>query len=296
MEEQRRKKVTLNSMREKKRRGERITSIGVYDAPMAAIADRVGFDLLVNGNAGPMSLLGHPDPTTVTFEEQLYLTRAVSRVTKYGHVVGHMPFLSYHTSKEEAIRNAGRMVSEGGAHSVKCEGNKYTAEYISEIVRAGIPVMGHIGMQASRRVEQSGFGVKGRKASEAAEIVEGARAFVRAGVWGFILEQVPTEVAQYLTKTLEVPIITLGGGCINDGVYHISGDVVGYSAFPTPKNRGSFCHVGTIIEQGLRMYRDECLAGTYPQAEATFHMDKDEHARFLDMVGSPAGPALRQTA
>jgi 3-methyl-2-oxobutanoate hydroxymethyltransferase len=285
MDEPRRKKVTLNTLREKKRRGERITSIGVYDAPMAAIADRVGFDLLVNGNAGPMSLLAHPDPTTVTFEEQLFLTRAVSRVAKYGLVVGHMPFMSYHASKEQAVTNAGRMVSEGGAQSVKCEGNKYTAEYVAEIVRAGIPVMGHIGMQASRRAEQSGFGVKGKKASDAAEIVEGARAFAEAGVWGFILEQVPTEVAEYLTKTMEVPIITLGGGCINDGVYHISGDVVGYSAFPIPKNRGSFSNIGSIIEEGLRMYRDESLSGAYPPAESAFHMDEEELAKFKQLVG-----------
>ncbi|MBK8324283.1 MAG: 3-methyl-2-oxobutanoate hydroxymethyltransferase [Betaproteobacteria bacterium] len=112
MNEAPRKKVTLNTLRQKKARGERITSIGVYDAPMAAIADRVGFDLLINGNAGPMSLLAHPDPTTVKFEEQLMMTRAVSRVAKFGFVVGHMPFMSYHYSKEDAIRNAGRMVSE----------------------------------------------------------------------------------------------------------------------------------------------------------------------------------------
>lgn len=295
MEEQRRKKVTLNYLREKKRKGERITSIGVYDAPMAAIADRVGFDILVNGNAGPMSLLGHPDPTTVTFEEQLFLTRAVSRVAKYGLVVGHMPFMSYHASKEQAITNAGRMVAEGGAHSVKCEGNTHTAEYVAEIVRAGIPVMGHIGMQASRRVEQSGFGVKGRKASEAAEIVENALAFSEAGVWGFILEQVPTELAEYLTRKLEVPIITLGGGCVNDGVYHISGDVVGYSAFPIPKNRGSFSHVGAIIEEGLRMYRDESVSGAYPPADTAFHMDKDEYDKFLKLVGASQG-TLRTSA
>lgn len=285
MEEVKRKKVTLNSLREKKRRGERITSIGVYDAPMAAIADRVGFDLLINGNAGPMSLLGHPDPTTVTFDEQLYLTRAVSRVAKYGLVVGHMPFMSYHASKEQAVTNAGRIISEGGAGSVKCEGNVRTAEYVAEIVSAGIPVMGHIGMQASRRIEQSGFGVKGRTAKDALEIVEGARAFVEAGVWGFILEQVPTELAAYLTRSLEVPIITLGGGTTNDGVYHISGDVVGYSAFPIPKNRGSFANVGSIIEDGLRMYRDESHAGTYPAPESAFHMDPEEHTRFLRMVG-----------
>lgn len=284
MPESKRKKVTLNAIRDKKNRGERISSIGVYDAPMAAIADRIGFDILINGNAGPMALLGHPDPTTVTFEEQLYLTKAVSRVTRYGHIVGHLPYLSYHCSKKQAIRNAGRMVSEGGADSVKCEGNRSTARYVAEIVNAGIPVMGHIGMMASRRAEQSGFGIKGRKAEDAFAIVDGARAFVDAGVWGFILEQVPTELAAYLVKSLEVPVITLGGGTVNDGVYHISGDVVGYSAFPIPKNRGSFVDVGALIEDGLRRYRDDSVAGSYPSDEVTFHMSDEEHDRFLNLV------------
>lgn len=287
MTQEKRKKITLNNLRDKKRRGVRITSIGVYDAPMATIADRVGFDLLVVGNAGPMALLGHPDPTTVTFEEQLFLTKAVSRASTYGFVVGHMPYLTYHASKEQAITHAGRMISEGGADCVKCEGNKYTAEYIAEIVRAGIPVMGHIGMQASRRTEQSGFGVKGRTASEAHEIVESARSFVEAGVWGFILEQVPTEISAYLKESLGVPIITLGGGQQNDGVYHISGDVVGYSAFPIPKNRGSFANVGTIIEEALRQYRDQSFAGAYPLKENTFHMAKEELDNFkaLELEG-----------
>jgi 3-methyl-2-oxobutanoate hydroxymethyltransferase len=296
MQEQQRRKVTLNSMRAKKARGERITSIGVYDAPMATIADRVGFDLMIIGNAGPMALLGHPDPTTVTFEEQLFLTKAVSRSTQYGFVVGHMPYLTYHASKEQAIRHAGRMVQEGGADGVKCEGNRHTAEYVAEIVRAGIPVMGHIGMMASRRTEQSGFGVKGRKAEDAAEIVDGARAFVDAGVWGFILEQVPTELAAYLTDTLGVPVITLGGGQNNDGIYHISGDVVGYSAFPIPKNRSSFANVGKTIEEALRMYRDECVAGSYPSDEYTFRMDPAEYAKFQRLVQDGHAPAKVRSA
>jgi 3-methyl-2-oxobutanoate hydroxymethyltransferase len=278
-----RKKVTLKSMQLKKKKKERITSIGVYDSPMAAIADRIGFDLLIIGNAGPMSLFGHKDPTTVKFEEQLFMTQAVSRVAKYGFIVAHLPYLSYHLSKEDAIRSAGRMVSEGGADGVKCEGNKYTAEYIAEIVRAGIPVMGHIGMQASRRTEESGFGVKGRTAEDARKIVETADAFQDAGVFGFILEQVPTELAAFLTERMKVPVITLGGGQINDGVYHIGGDVVGYSAFPTPKNRGGFVDVRPLMEQGLQDYRNACLSGAYPLPENSYVMPPEEHQKFLEM-------------
>lgn len=279
-----RKRVTLNTLRQKKAAGELITSIGVYDAPMAVMADRVGFDLLIVGNAGPMSLLGHEDPTSVSFEEQLFLTRAVSRSTQYGLVVGHLPYLSYHLSAEDAIRSAGRMVAEGGADVVKCEGNRHTARYIAEIVRAGIPVMGHIGMQASRRVEQSGFGVKGKTADEAWEIVEGAKAFIEAGVFAFILEQVPAELGEYLAKISPVPIITLGAGRGGDGVYHISGDVVGYSAFPIPKNRGAFANVGPLIEDGLRRYRDDCLTRDYPREEQSFHMASEELERFQRLI------------
>lgn len=276
-----RKKVTLNSLREKKQRGERITSIGVYDSPLAAIADNVGFDLLIIGNAGPMSLFAHSDPTTVKFEEQLFMTQAVSRVAKYGLIVAHMPYLSYHTSKEEAIRNAGRLITEGGAHAVKCEGNRYTAEYVAEIVRAGIPVMGHIGMQASRRVEQSGFGIKGRRFEDACEIIDGADAFVDAGVFGFILEQVPAELAQFLARRYDVPVVTLGGGTKADGVYHIAGDVVGYSAFPMPKNRRSFTNVQPLLEEGITNYKRAVLGGEYPFEEDSFAMNEGEFDKLI---------------
>lgn len=272
VEQAKRKKVTIKSLQNKKKSGQKITSLGVYDAPMAAIADRVGFDLLIIGNAGPMALLGHPDPTTVTFEEQLFLTKAVSRVAKYGMVVAHLPYLTYHASKEQAVMSAGRMISEGGADCVKCEGNRHTAEYIAEIVRAGIPVMGHIGMQASRRTEQSGFGIKGRTAEEAAQIVDTAKAFIDAGVFAFIVEQIPTELAAFLKSNFSAPMITLGGGRDCDGIYHISGDVVGYSAFPIPKNRGNFADVRPIIEKAFTEYRDASSNNAYPPDEYTFRM------------------------
>lgn len=283
-----RRKVTLNSLREKKRRGERITSIGVYDSPLAEIADNIGFDLLIIGNAGPMSLFGHSDPTTVCFEEQLYMTQAVSRVARYGLIVAHMPYLTYHLSKDDAIRNAGRLVAEGGAHAVKCEGNRHTAEYVAEIVRAGIPVMGHIGMQASRRVEQSGFGVKGRSFAEAREIIEGADAFVDAGVFAFILEQVPAELADFLARRYDVPVITLGGGTKADGIYHIAGDVVGYSAFPMPKNRRSFTNVQPLLEEGLTKYKEAVLHGTYPTENDSFTMNEGEFEKLLSLYGNRA--------
>ncbi len=280
-----RRKTTIKQLMTKKASGERITALGVYDAPMAAIADRVGFDLLINGNAGPMSLLAHTDPVTVRYEEQLILTRAVSRVTSYAMVVSHLPFMTYHRSKSQAIGNAARMVAEGGAQAVKCEGNERTAEYIGEIVSAGVPVMGHIGMQASRRTEQSGYGKKGRTAEEARQIVRGARAFLDAGVFAFIVEQVPAELATYLARTLPVPVIGVVAGNELDGVYEISGDLVGYSAFRRPTDKRTFADVGPVIEDAFRCYLEESLKGIYPPEEHTLRMDPHEYERFLELVG-----------
>lgn len=283
-----RSKITVRSILNKKANKERIVALGVYDAPMAAISDEIGFDMLINGNAGPMSLLGHKTPMTVRFEEQLVLTQAVSRVTQYGMVVGHMPYMTYHFSSEDAVRNAARLIAEGGADAVKCEGNRHTAQKVAEIVRAGIPVMGHMGMQASRKLEQSGYGFKGRSADEAARIVEDTRAFVDAGVFAVIIEYVPVEITQYLAETLPIPVISVGGGASPDGIYLISGDAVGYSAFPRPKHEGSFVDVRPLIQQGLRQYKDEVLSKKYPYPEFVQNMTPQEHEKFLAIVeGAP---------
>jgi 3-methyl-2-oxobutanoate hydroxymethyltransferase len=287
VEQDKRRKVTVKSLRDKKSRNEMIVALGVYDSPMAAIADEVGFDLLINGNAGPMSLLGHPTPMTVRFDEQLVLTQAVSRVARWGLVVAHLPYMTY-TSASQGIRHAARLVAEGGAEAVKCEGNVHTARIVEEIARAGVPVMGHMGMQASRKLEQSGYGFKGRLAQDAARIVEDTRAFVEAGVFGIILEYVPAEITDYLARTLPIPIISVGGGPSPDGIYIASSDVVGYSAFPKPKHEGSFTNVRPLIQKGLRQYKDEVLAGTYPYDEFVQHMAPQEHERFLALVERPA--------
>ena len=285
MTDVKRKKVTVESILRKKQRNEMVTSVSVYDSPMTTIADEVGFDLLINGNAGPMSLLGYADPVHVNFEEQITLTKAVSRVAKYGLVVSHMPFGSYTVSRGETVANASRMAAEGGAEAVKCEGHRRTAQQVAEIVHAGIPVMGHIGMQAQRKVEQSGYGFKGRKAEDAASIVDDARAFHEAGAFALIIEYTPVEITDYLVRTLPIPVISVGAGPSADGIYIASGDAVGYSAFPRPKNEASFVDVRPIIADGLQQYKDATLSRKYPDESFTQHMTEDEHKKFLDLVG-----------
>lgn len=279
-----RRKTTVRHVREKKQRGERLVCIAAYDAPMAQIADAIGFDMLINGNAGPMSLLGHKTPMSVRFEEQLALTQAVSRVTTYGMIVAHLPYMTYHASTADAVATAARLVVEGGADAVKCEGNRHTACVVREIVQAGIPAMGHIGLQASRKLEQSGYGFKGRQADEAARIVDDAYAFYEAGVLGFILEYVPVEITHYLAQSLPIPVISVGAGPSPDGIYLGSGDAVGYSAFPRPKNEPCFVNVRPLIAEALARYKSEALAGQYPGPGLTVRMDPAEHAQFLRLV------------
>lgn len=285
MEEKKRKKVTIRQLHDMKQRKELIVALGVYDSPMAAMADRIGFEMLVIGNSGPMSLFGHRSATTIKPHELLFMTQAVSRVAKYGLIVATMPYMSYHASEKEAINNAARLVSEGGAESVQCHGNSYTAKYIGSIVNAGIPVLAHVGLQSMHKVQQSGYRVQGRTASEAKQIVGDVRALCDVGVFGFTLELVSTEVTEYLKDELPVPVLSLGSGAIADGIYLVSGDAVGYSIFHKPESAGRFVNVRPVIEDGLCMYRDQAKTKKYPGKDQTYHMDPDEYKKFRELIG-----------
>jgi 3-methyl-2-oxobutanoate hydroxymethyltransferase len=284
MQEQSRKKVTIGRLYKMKARKERIAALGVYDSPMAAWADAVGFDMFVIGNSGPMSLFGHRNSTTVKADELLFMTQAVSRVTRYALIVATLPYMSYAISKEEAVRSAARLVSEGGAECVQCHGNTYTSNYIRAITGAGIPVLAHLGLQSVKKVEQSGFGVKGRTAADAKRIVDDALALADAGVFAFIVEMIPTEVTAHLRDHMGIPIISLGSGSDADGVYLVSADMTGYSVARRPKNAGQFVDVRPVIEEALRTYRDQARSGTYPTKEQAHRMGSEEFAKFKELL------------
>jgi len=279
-----RRKVTIKSLMDKKAAGERIAALAVYDSVCAQLADEVGFDLLVVGVAGPMSYFGHKDPSTVRFEEQLFMCQAVSRVADYGFIVVDMSWGTYATV-ESAVDHARRLIAVGGADAVKLEGNRFQGPIVEALTAAGIPVMGHLGLLAAHRTEQSGYGVKGRHAEEAAEIVEAARAYVAAGAFAFMLEAVPVEITAYLTETMPVPVVSLGSGPDADGIFHIASDVLGFGVFPMPPRRQRYAHLVPIIQDAFRQYRDEVVARVHPDPEAAFHMSEEEHERFLAQVG-----------
>lgn len=267
-----RRKTTLRGLLDMKRTGVRIAALGVYDAPMAAIADEVGFELFVIGNSGPMSLFGYKESACISSHDLEYMTAAVSRVTRYALVVSTMPYMSYLISKEESIRTAARLVSEAGAECVQCHASADSADNIRAIVRAGIPVLAHLGLQSVRKIEQGGYGVRGRTAAEAYRIVQDATALADAGVFAFILELVPVEVTRHLRETLTVPVLSLGSGPHADGIYQVSADVVGFSVFRRPSTAAQFCDAKVVAERGLRGFIDSVRDRSYPQPNPNAHM------------------------
>lgn len=279
-----RRKTTINSLNERKAMKQKITALGVYDSPMASIADQIGFDMFIIGNSGPMSLFGYETSTSVEPDDLLFMCQAVDRATKYAMIVATLPYMSYLTSTSDAISTAAKFVSNGGADAVQCHGNRYTVSSISAMVRAGVPVLAHLGLQSVRKSEQSGYRIQGKNLDSARNVIDDALAMVDAGVFAVLLELVPQEVTAYLASRLPVPVIGLGSGPNVDGVYLVSGDAVGYSVFQKPKNAGQFANVKPMIETGIQRFDQSVRDGTYPSKDMSVHMPSEEYEKFVAMV------------
>src|SRR2546422_3575343 len=200
-------RVTIHTLRQMKDRGEKIAVLTAYDATFARLFDEAGIDVLLVGDSLGMVVQGNDTTLPVTLEEMAYHCRAVVRAVRRAHVVGDMPFMTYQASVEQAMINAGRLIKEGGCHSVKLEGGAQHAELVRRLVAAGIPVMGHIGLTPQSYHQLGGFKVQGREAAAADRLVDDARALEEAGAFAVVLEGIPLEVAQRITAALQVPTI-----------------------------------------------------------------------------------------
>jgi len=281
-----RKKVTIPDLQKKKANKEMIVMVGIPDYPNALAADKIGIDIACASDAGAMTLFGRETTLTVPFYEELVLTQAVARGTRYALVLADMPYMSYHISKEEAIRNAGRLVSEGGADGMKCEGDKYTAENIKAIVRAGIPVMGHIGLTPMRVTQIGGFRAQGTTAEAARRLVDDALAMEDAGCFALLLEVVPAELGQYITERLSIPVISLGAGPHCDGVHIVGADMFNlYDRF-LPRHSKVYVNLREVLERVYGEYKNDVLTRSYPEPKHDVHMKTGEYERFIEMVNS----------
>ena len=278
------RKVTLRSLTQKMNKGEQIVQMAIYDYRSAVIADRLGIDILCVSDTGGMILFGHSSTVTVTFDEVMMMAKAIDRGSKFGLRMVDMPYWSFHVSPEQAVENAGRFVHEANAEVMKCEGNQHHARNIEAIVKAGIPVQGHIGITPMRIPQLGGFFAQGKTADLAKALIDDAHAFADAGCFSILCEVTSEEVCQYLAETLPIPVISLGAGNKADGVHIITSDLFHLYEEHTPRHSKIYTDLIPIMEDVFTRYRDEVREHVYPGPEHTVYMDEDERKKFVDMM------------
>lgn len=279
-----RKKITIRELQRKMLADEQIVQMAIYDYRSAVIADRLGIDILCVSDTGGMVLFGHKSTVTVTFDEVMMMAKAIDRGSQYGLRMIDMPYWSFHVSPEQAVENAGRFVHEANAEVMKCEGNQHHAKNIEAIVKAGIPVQGHIGITPMRMPQLGGFFAQGKTADLAKQLVDDAWAFVDAGCFSILCEVTSEEVCQYLTEVLPVPVISLGAGNKADGVHIITSDLFNLYEEHVPRHSKVYTDLIPIMEDVFVKYREEVKSRVYPGPEHTVYMKEDELRKFAEEV------------
>lgn len=266
------KKVTIHTLRKMKQAGERIGMLTCYDATFARLLDGAGMDVLLVGDSLGMVIQGEKTTLPVTMDQMIYHLKMVNRGVQRAHVVGDMPFMSYQTSVDEAVRNAGRLVAEGGAESVKLEGGAEFTEVIEKIVRAGIPVMGHIGLTPQTVHKMGGYVIQGRDEEKAMKLLEDARALEAAGCYSIVLEGIPTVVAGEISRQLSIPTIGIGAGVECDGQVLVIYDLLGMDPSFSPKFVKRYADLHEVIGGAVKSYLDEVKAREFPTEAHSFAM------------------------
>lgn len=280
MEKGERKKVTVATLYKMKERGEKITFLTCYDYPTALLEDEAGIDIILVGDSGGMTVLGYETTLPVTMEEMIILTSAVTRAVKYAFVVGDMPYMSYQISIEDAIRNSGRFMAVG-CDAIKLEGGARVQDTVQAIVKAGIPVMGHIGLTPQSYTQLGGFKVQGKTADSAKALVEDAKALEDAGVFSILIECVPAEVGKLITENVSVPTLGLGAGADTDGQIVIVHDMIGFFAKFRPKFVKQYCNLTEILLNAFKSYVEDVKSGEFPKPEHFYKISKEE----LEKIG-----------
>ena len=263
-------KNTIVTLQDQKRRGEKITMITDYDYSMAKLLDQTGVNCLLVGDSLGMVMLGYEDTVSVTMEDMIHHGAAVAKGTRDALVVGDMPFLSYHISVEEAVRNAGRLMREAHAQAVKLEGGSSVLNQVRAIVNSGIPVMGHLGLTPQSVHAFGGFKVQGNTVEQAEQILADANALEEAGAFALVLECVPRGLAKRITDEIAIPTIGIGAGVDTDGQVLVYQDALGMFEGFQPKFVKRFGDIGTQIKNGIMDYCDAVKANEFPTIEHSF--------------------------
>jgi 3-methyl-2-oxobutanoate hydroxymethyltransferase len=241
-----------------------------YDYPTARLLDAAGIDILLVGDSVGNNVLGYDSTLPVTMEEMLHHTRAVTRGTRRALVVADMPYLSYQTSRRDALRNAGRFLKEAGAAAVKIEGGRRRAALVRAMVEAEIPVMGHIGLLPQSLHVMGGYKVQGKRVDEARALVEDAQALEEAGAFSLVLEGIPEPVGRRVTQTVGIPTLGIGAGRFCDGQVLVFHDVVGLNTGPAPRFVRRYADVAGVISDAARRFIEDVRAGAFPAEAETY--------------------------
>jgi len=268
-----RDKVTVPAILARKG-GPKLKVVTAYDTPSAHIADNAGADIILVGDTLAHVMLGFEDTLPATVDIMVHHTAAVARAKPAALVLGDLPWLSYHISVEETVRNAGRLMREGRAEAVKLEGGRKRLPMVESLLAAEIPVMGHIGLTPQSIHAMGGYRVQGRGVEAARELVEDARALAAAGVFAIVLEGVPDVVAQIVTQEVPVPTIGIGAGPFCDGQVLVYHDVLGLHHGRLPKFVRQYTHLADIATEALERFFADIESGTFPADNESYHMDE----------------------
>ncbi len=277
-------KKSLHDFYTMKKKGEKITFLTAYDFPTATFAEAAGLDMLLVGDSLGMCVYGYSSTVPVTMDQMVYHAQAVRRGAPNCFVIGDMPFMSYQSSVEKAVENAGRFLQEAQCDAVKLEGGVRVSRQIKAIVDAGIVVMGHIGLTPQSSGQLGGHKAQGRTAETAKLVVEDAMAVQEAGAHMLLVEAVPPEVAAYIAKKLKIPVLSIGAGMHCDGQLLIVSDMIGQFQAFTPKFVKKLSNVAEVVTNAMRNYCKEVRNGTFPGEEHCYRMIEGEEAKFLDVM------------
>ncbi len=263
-------KILVADIIRKKDKGEKIAMLTAYDAGFASLLDKAGVDILLVGDSLGMVVLGYESTVPVTMDEMLHHAKAVKRGSKHALLVGDMPFLSYQTDSIEAVRNAGRFMKEAGCDAVKLEGGQEVSETVRVIVKAGIPVMGHIGLTPQTAGQLGGYTVQGKDLASARVLLAAARSLVEAGVFALVLECIPDQLGRIITAEIPIPTIGIGAGSFCDGQVLVTHDLVGLFEKFRPRFVKQYTNLAPRIEEAVGRFLQEMRAGEFPDEEHSF--------------------------
>lgn len=264
------KRVNIRDIQAMKVKGERIAMITAYDHPSARLMDQSGADVLLVGDSLGMVVLGYESTLPVTMEDMIHHTRAVMRAAPRALVVADLPWMSYHVSPEESVRNAGRLIKEGGADAVKLEGGTDRIPTVEAILRAEIPVMGHVGLTPQSVLAFGGYRVQGKGTEAAGRIAADASALEEAGCFAIVVEGVPALVGRTLTERLTIPTIGIGAGSECDGQVLVYHDFLGYGSDSPPKFVRRYADAGGIMREAARKFVSDVKEGKFPGPEECY--------------------------